>query len=234
MKQHPVVSRAQWLTERKELLEREKALTRLNDEISELRRALPWVRLDSVYNFDTPEGRRTLAQLFEGRPQLAVYHFMFGPDWEQGCVSCSFWADHFNGLSVHLAQRDITFVAVSRAPLQRLQAYRERLGWDFNWVSSLGSSFNEDFDVSFSPAALADSSVFYNFDWRAMTLEEAPGLSVFYQDDDGTIYHTYSCYGRGLDCFNSAYQIMDRVPLGRNEQDLPWPMAWVRRRDSYD
>ena len=234
MKRHPVVTRAQWLQERKELLAREKALTRLNDEISELRRQLPWVHIDTDYQFDTVAGSRTLSQLFQGYRQLLVYHFMFGPEWEQGCPSCSFWADNFDGLSVHLAQRDIRFLLVSRAPLPQLLAYRERMGWQLDWVSSLGSTFNEDFDVSFSPVALAEGQVFYNYDWRTMGQEEAPGISVFYRDDDGEVYYCYSSYGRGLDCLNAAYQLIDRTPLGRHEAELPWPMAWVRRHDGYD
>lgn len=234
MKQHPVVTRAQWVEERKELLAREKALTRLNDEISELRRQLPWVHVESEYLFDTVAGGRTLSQLFHGYRQLLVYHFMFGPEWEQGCPSCSLWADNFNGLAVHLAQRDIRLVLVSRAPLAHLVAYRERMGWQLEWVSSLGSTFNEDFDVSFGAAALAQGKVYYNYDLRSMGQEEAPGISVFYRDDAGEIYHTYSSYGRGLDSLNAAYQLIDRTPLGRHEEGLPWPMAWVRRHDSYD
>lgn len=234
MKQHPVVSQAQWLEERKALLEREKALTRLNDEISELRRQLPWVRVEQMYSFDTSEGVKSLAELFAGRHQLVVYHFMFGPDWEQGCASCSFWADHLSGLSVHLAHRDISLVVVSRAALQKLLAYQRRMGWVFDWVSSLDTTFNRDFKVTFTGQEQADGEVFYNYQMCHFPLEEAPGLSVFYRDPQGRIYHTYSCYGRGLDCLNTAYQIMDRTPLGRNEQGLVYPMAWLRRHDQYE
>ncbi len=234
MKQHPVVSQTQWLEARKELLEREKALTRLNDEISALRRQLPWVKVEQVYSFDTEHGPQSLTELFAGRNQLVVYHFMFGPDWEQGCVSCSFWADHLDGLSVHLAHRNITLVVVSRAALQKLLAYRARMGWDFGWVSSLGTTFNQDFGVTFSAAEQAEGAVFYNDEQHHSPLEEAPGLSVFYRDEQGQIYHTYSCYERGLDCLNTAYQLMDRVPLGRNEQALAYPMAWLRRHDDYE
>ncbi len=234
MKQHPVVSQAQWLEERKELLEREKALTRLNDEISALRRQLPWVKVEQAYSFDTEHGRQSLAELFSGRNQLVIYHFMFGPDWEQGCVSCSFWADHLDGLSVHLAHRNITLAVVSRAALQKLLAYRTRMGWDFGWVSSLGTTFNQDFGVTFSAAEQAEGAAFYNYEMCHFPLEEAPGLSVFYRDEQGQIYHTYSCYGRGLDCLNTAYQLMDRVPLGRDEQSLAYSMAWLRRHDGYE
>jgi len=234
MSRHPVVTREQWIEARKALLEREKSLTRLNDEIAYLRRQLPWVKVDKAYLFETHYGQKSLAELFEEANQLVVYHFMFGPEWEQGCVSCSFWADNFNGLTAHLKHRNITLIAISRAPLDKLLSYRARMGWDFNWVSSLGSTFNEDFDVSFSPAALADEKVYYNYDWRSFPVEEAPGMSVFYRDLHGDIYHTYSCYARGLDALNSAYQIMDRVPEGRNEDELPYPMSWLRRHDRYE
>jgi predicted dithiol-disulfide oxidoreductase (DUF899 family) len=231
MTSHAIVDQATWLNARIELLRAEKELTRARDELSRRRRELPWVQVHDEYRFDTADGSRTLPQLFDGRRQLIVYHFMFGPDWEEGCPSCSFWADNYNGIGVHLAHRDTTLVAVSRAPLDRLLAYRRRMGWSFPWVSSLGSSFNIDFHVSFPPdPALAEPT--YNFAPTENPGEEAPGLSVFLRDGDA-VYHTYSCYARGLDAFNSAYQLLDLTPLGRNEDDLPWSMAWLHRHDQY-
>jgi predicted dithiol-disulfide oxidoreductase (DUF899 family) len=227
-----VVSREQWLVQRKELLEREKALTRLRDETAALRRALPWVRVTQPYRFVGPDGPRTLAELFDGRSQLIVDHFMFGPDWREGCPICSFWADNFEGLGVHLAQRDATLVVVSRAPYEVLAAYRQRMGWTFPWYSSLGSAFNFDFQVSYTPEQVASGSAEHNH--RATRVfAELPGLSVFARDEAGGVFHTYSTYARGLDTLNAAYQLMDLLPKGRDEQDLPWPMAWVRRHDQY-
>jgi predicted dithiol-disulfide oxidoreductase (DUF899 family) len=219
-----VATRSDWLSARLELLEAEKDLTRRRDELSRQRRALPWVRIDRDYRFDTAYGGRSLVELFDGRGQLLVYHFMFGPDWEEGCPSCSFWADNFDGIGVHLAHRDVTFLAASRAPLDRLLAYRQRMGWSFPWVSSLGSDFNVDFDVT-SPST-------YNYAPAQHPAEELPGLSAF-AVSDGAVFHTYSCYSRGLDAFNGAYQLLDLTPKGRDEDDLEWPMAWLRRHDAY-
>ncbi len=219
-----IAPREEWLRARLDLLQAEKELTRHRDELSRRRRALPWVRIDKDYRFDTEDGPRSLPELFEGRSQLLVYHFMFGPEWPEGCPSCSFWADNFDGVGVHLAHRDVTFLAVSRAPLDRLLAYRSRMGWTFPWVSSSGSDFNLDFGVSDSPT--------YNYAPSEAPQEELPGLSAFAQRD-GEVFHTYSCYARGLDAFNGAYQLLDLTPKGRDEDGLEWPMAWVRRHDAY-
>jgi predicted dithiol-disulfide oxidoreductase (DUF899 family) len=228
----PIVDRATWLEARRELLDAEKALTRQRDELAARRRRQPWVRVETDYTFDTPEGPRRLADLFEGRPQLVVYHFMLGPDWQEGCPSCSFWADGYDGLTAHLAARDTTLVAVSRAPVAAIEAYRERMGWSFTWVSSLDNEFNMDLGVSFPEGHRDDRT--YNFVPIADPPEELPGLSVFFRDDVGGIFHTYSCYARGLDPFNAAYQILDLTPMGRHEDDLEWSMAWLRRHDQYD
>lgn len=230
---HPIVSREAWLDARKALLDREKALTRERDALAAARRALPWVEVTEDYRFESEAGETRLAGLFGERSQLVVSHFMFGPDWEAGCPSCSFWADGYDPMAIHLAARDVAFVAVSRAPLASLLAYRDRMGWRFPWVSSLHNGFNRDFGVSFDEEALAAGPVTYNYRETAMRGSEAPGLSVFCKDAAGRIFHTYSCYSRGLDPMNAAYQLLDIVPKGRDEQDLPFPMTWVRRRDEY-
>ncbi|MFN0090747.1 MAG: DUF899 domain-containing protein [Acidimicrobiales bacterium] len=227
-----VVAHEAWLAARIELLEAEKALTRARDELSARRRALPWESVEKTYVFDTPDGPRSLAELFEGRSQLIVYHFMMGPDWTEGCPSCSFWTDSWNGAHVHLAHRDVSFVMASRAPLAAIEAYRTRMGWDVPWVSSLGSEFNLDYGVSFSPAQQTAGAT-YNYAPTDSPGEEAPGLSVFASDGEA-VFHTYSCYARGLDALNSAYQLLDLVPKGRDEDSLPWTMAWLRRHDDYD
>ena len=234
MQQHPVVSREEWIEARTRFLAKEKEFTRLRDELSEERRVLPWVRVDKKYAFEGPAGRETLADLFGGRHQLIVYHFMFDPSWEAGCKSCSFWADNYNGIIAHLNQRDVTHVAVSRAPLAKLEAFRQRMGWTFKWVSSHESDFNFDYQVSFRPEDLAKGEVVYNYAKRKSSMTELPGLSVFYKDDAGQIFHTYSCYARGLDLLNSAYNHLDLVPKGRDEADLPFSMSWVRLHDIYD
>lgn len=231
---HAVVAGDRWLTERKALLAREKELMRLHDQVARERRALPWERVDKPYVFDTPQGRRTLAELFDGRRQLLVQHFMLGPDWAQGCPSCSFMADHADGMNVHLAQRDISFVAISRAPLAQIQRFRERMGWRFDWVSSHGSDFNHDFGVSFTPEELASGQVDYNYRMQSFPAEEAPGVSVFYRDDAGDVFHTYSTYGRGVEVMMGAYPMMDLVPRGRGERDVPHKMEWVRHHDRYE
>lgn len=230
---HRIVSREEWVEVRKKLLAKEKEFTRLRDRLSAERRELPWVRVDKDYVFDGPAGKESLAQLFEGRSQLVVYHFMFGPDWDVGCKSCSFWADNFNGIVAHLNQRDVTLVAISRAPLTTLQAFARRLGWSFKWLSSLGCDFNFDYQVSFTPEALAKGEVIYNYAKSAMSMSELPGISVFFKDPRGGIFHTYSCYARGLDMLNTAYHYLDLVPKGRDEAGLPYPMSWVRHRDQY-
>ena len=233
MTEHRVVNQEEWLTARKALLEKEKAFTRLRDELSQARRDLPWVRVDNAYTFEGREGRLSLADLFGGKGQLLIYHFMLGPDWEEGCPSCSFWADNYNGIDVHLAQRDTALVAVSRAPLATIEAYRKRMSWTFRWVSSLGSDFNFDFGVSFDKAKHAEGALNYNFGTTSSGSEEAPGLSAFRRGGDGSVYRTYSTYARGLDAFNGAYQLLDVTSKGRDEAGLPWPMAWVKRHDRY-
>jgi predicted dithiol-disulfide oxidoreductase (DUF899 family) len=231
---HPVVSRDRWIAERKALMAREKELTRLGDQIARERRALPWERVGKNYVFDAPEGRRTLAELFDGRSQLLVQHFMFGPGWEQGCPSCSFMADHSDGMKLHLAHRDITLVAVSRAPLAEIERFRRRMGWQFPWVSSNGSDFNHDFGVSFTAAELARGEVYYNYHMTDFPGEEAPGLSVFLRGDAGEVFHTYSTYGRGVEVMMGAYDLMDLTPKGRDERDVPYKMEWVRHHDRYE
>jgi predicted dithiol-disulfide oxidoreductase (DUF899 family) len=234
MTDHEVVSREDWLVARKRLLAKEKDFTRARDQLSRERRELPWVRIDKPYRFAGPDGMETLSDLFAGRSQLLVYHFMFGPDWAEGCPSCSFWADNFDPAIVHLNHRDVTFVVVSRAPLDKLEAYRKRMGWSFKWLSSSGSDFNHDFHVSFAPGEMARGEVEYNYGLTRFPSDEAPGISVFYRDEDGGIFHTYSCYARGLDMLNGAYHHLDLVPKGRGEEGLPFPMAWVRRHDRYE
>jgi predicted dithiol-disulfide oxidoreductase (DUF899 family) len=231
---HPVVSRQQWVAERRKLLAREKELTRLRDQIGRERRALPWVRIEKAYDFDAPEGRRPLADLFEGRRQLLVQHFMLGPGWEQGCPSCSFMADHTDGMNVHLAHRDVTLVAVSRAPLADIERFRRRMGWQFKWVSSHRSDFNLDFGVTFTAEELARGAVYYNYVIQPFPAEEAPGISVFYKDDAGEVFHTYSTYGRGVEVMMGAYSLLDLVPKGRDEADVAYTMEWVRHHDRYD
>jgi predicted dithiol-disulfide oxidoreductase (DUF899 family) len=230
---HPVVSNDRWVTERKALLAREKELTRLQDQVALARRELPWERIEKEYTFDTLEGQRSLADLFVGRRQLLVQHFMFGPGWEQGCPSCSYMADHTDGMNVHLAHRDITFVAISRAPLADIQRFRQRMGWNFNWVSSHGSDFNRDFHVSFTLEERAHGEVYYNYGMTTFPAEEAPGISVFYKDDAGNIFHTYSTFGRGVEVMMGAYYMMDLTPKGRDERDTPYKMEWVRHHDRY-
>jgi len=228
-----IATREQWRAKRVELLAKEKDLSRIRDELSRERRALPWVPVDEEYVFQTTDGDRTLAELFGPRDQLLVYHFMFGPDWDEGCPSCSFWMDGFDGTQVHLAHRDVELVVVSRAPLDRLQAYRERMGWGFRWVSSLGNRFNFDYGVSFGEDERRDGAE-YNFAFAAHPGEELPGVSVFAKDAAGAVFHTYSSYSRGLDVLNTCYQLLDLVPKGRDEANLPHPAAWLRRHDAYD
>lgn len=233
MQDHRVVARDEWLAARRELLAREKELTRLRGRLSAERRALPWVRVEKEYVFDGPDGRETLAGLFGRQSQLAIYHFMLGPGWEQGCASCSMAADTMDGCIVHLQQRGVAFAAVSRAPLPEIQAFQERMGWRFKWVSSHGSDFNFDFGVSFSKDELERGEVCYNYERCAPFGEEAPGLSVFCRGEDGEVFHTYSTYGRGLEMLLGAYDFLDLVPRGRDEAGLPWSMAWVRHHDRY-
>ena len=230
---HAVVDREHWLTGRRALLAREKELTRMQDEVARERRALPWVRIDKDYTFDTPQGRRTLAGLFGDKRQLLVQHFMFGPGWEQGCASCSYMADHLDGMRVHLAQRDVALAVVSRAPLEEILRFRQRMGWQFDWVSSHGSEFNFDFGVSFSAEALAAGAVDYNYTTQSFPSEEAPGISAFYRDDDGIVFHTYSTYGRGVEAMMGTYRLLDLMPKGRDEHNAAYTMDWVRHHDRY-
>ncbi|MBV7336154.1 DUF899 domain-containing protein [Chloroflexi bacterium TSY] len=230
--QQSVVSQKEWLAARTELLAKEKEFTRLRDQLSQQRRELPWVKVEKEYIFDGPNGKESLADLFEGRSQLIVNHFMFHPEWEAGCKSCSFWADNYNGFVVHLNQRDVTMVSISRAPLERLEAFKKRMGWTFKWLSAYENDFNYDYHVSFRPAEL-EQEMMYNFRVMKPWGEEAPGTSVFYKNEAGDIYHTYSCYSRGLDMLNGAYQYLDIVPKGRDEEQLPYSMDWVRLHDQY-
>ncbi|MBO9648526.1 MAG: DUF899 domain-containing protein [Variovorax sp.] len=229
---HAVVSRDRWIAERKALLAREKELTRMHDEIARERRALPWVRVEKRYVFDTPEGPRTLADLFEDRGQLIVQHFMLGPGWEQGCVGCSYMADHTDSMTVHLEHRDIAWVAISRAPLAEIERFQHRMGWKFNWVSSHGSTFNHDFGVSFTPEERQRGEVYYNYAMQSFPHEEAPGISVFFKDEAGEVFHTYSTYGRGVEVMMGTYNMMDLTPKGRDEGDED--MGWVRHHDRYE
>lgn len=226
----PIVSHETWVEARKRHLAAEKEFTRARDRLAEERRALPWERVEKQYAFETPEGRKTLAELFGGRSQLIVQHLMFGEGWKDACKSCSFWADNYNGTQIHLAARDIEFVAVSSAPLAQIAAFKSRMGWDFRWVSCAGSDFNRDFHVSFAQDDLARGEVEYNYRPIKTSMTELPGISVFYRDADDTVYHTYSCYARGLDMLNGAYHYIDLTPKGRDETH---GMAWVRLHDSY-
>lgn len=224
------VTREQWLEVRRALLEQEKALTRMRDQVAVARRALPRVRVEVDYQFETRGGARSLADLFEGKGQLITYHFMLGPDWENPCKSCSFWAEHFDGVRTHLLQRDTNLIAISLAPLAKIEQVRARMGWRFPWVSSFDASFNRDFGVSFSQAEAGQA--LYNFGTQTARAGESPGLSVF-QREGGEVFHNYSTYARGLDALNGTYQLLDLTPKGRDESELPWPMAWVRLKDEY-
>lgn len=228
-----VVSREEWTAARRELLTKEKELTRLRDGLSRARRELPWVKVDKEYVFDGPNGQETLSELFDGRSQLLVYHFMFDPSWSEGCKSCSFWADNFNGITAHLNHRDVTMVAISRAPFETLQAFKKRMSWSFKWLSSFHTDFNRDYHVSFTPEEQQKRTGYYNYERSGFPAPEAPGVSVFYKDSAGGVFHTYSCYARGLDAINGAYQLLDLVPKGRDEAGLPSSMAWLRHHDRY-
>ena len=233
MENHKVVAHDEWLAARRQLLAEEKEFTRLRDRLSQQRRDLPWERVDKDYVFEGAGGRETLSQLFDGRHQLAVYHFMLAPDWQEGCKSCSFWADNFNGIDAHLRQRDVSFLAISRASWPEIEAFKKRMGWTFKWVSSFGNDFNYDYRVSFRSEQSSSGEIYYNYAPRKTAMEELPGISVFYKDDDGTIFHTYSCYARGLDMLNGAYHWLDLTPKGRDETG-PHKMAWVRLHDEYE
>jgi predicted dithiol-disulfide oxidoreductase (DUF899 family) len=228
-----VASEAERLVARKDLLTREKELTRLRDEVSRHRRELPWVRVEKQYVFDGPNGQETLTDLFDSRSQLIVYHFMFGPDWEEGCKSCSYLADHFDGANWHLPHRDVSFAVISRAPLPKLEAYEKRMGWRFKWLSSYGNDFNFDYHVSFTKEDKKKNEAYYNYGKGEFISDELPGLSVFYTDENGEVFHAYSTYGRGLDILVGAYNFLDLVPKGRDEDNFDFSMEWVRRHDQY-
>ena len=231
---HKVVSREEWLAARIEHLDKEKEFTRLRDQLSQQRRELPWVKVGKEYVFNGPNGKETLSELFAGRSQLLIYHFMFDPSWDEGCPSCSFWADNYDGIIVHLNHRDVTLVTVSRAPLDQLEAYRRRMGWNFKWVSSWQTDFNRDYHVTSTAEDLDKGEASYNYKKREGSPSESPGISVFYKDNRGNVFHTYSCYARGLDMLNGAYHLLDLLPKGRDEAGLPYSMAWVRRHDKYN
>lgn len=228
--QHEVVSQDEWLTSRQDLLKAEKELTRLRDAVNTNRLNLPWVAVDKEYVFATPDGSRTLSELFDGRSQLLVQHFMFPSGWKQGCKSCSFMADHTDGMNKHLAHHDVTMIAVSRATLSEIESYRTRMGWEFRWVSSHDNTFNHDFRVSFSPDEIASGHIDYNFGEWQMTGEEWPGVSAFFKDETGRIFRTYSTYGRGVEVMMGTYAMLDLTPKGRNESE---GMDWVRHHDRY-
>jgi predicted dithiol-disulfide oxidoreductase (DUF899 family) len=234
MEQHKVVSRQEWIEARRAHLAHEKEFTRARDRLSEERRALPWVKVDKPYMFDSADGETSLADLFKGRSQLVVQHLMYPPEWEEACKSCSFWADGFEGILPHLAARDTTLAAVSRAPLSKLLLFKQRMGWTFDWVSSANNDFNYDYGVSFTPDEVEAGAKIYNFGTSGFHIEEAPGISVFYRNEACEIFHTYSCFARGLDMMNAAYHYLDLTPLGRHEDGLPYPMAWVRLHDQYE
>lgn len=229
-----VVSREQWTQARKQFLLKEKELTEALDKLNAQRRELPWVKVDKEYIFDTPQGKKTLAQLFDGRSQLVIYHFMLAPGRNVGCVGCSFFSDHVDGPNIHLANHDVSFVAVSRAPLPEIEAYRKRMGWKFNWVSSAGTDFNYDYHVSFRKEDMARGKVYYNFEMTDATTEDLHGISVFYKDDAGNVFHTYSSYGRGDERGLGTYMFLDMTPKGRNEKGPNFNLTdWVRRHDEY-
>lgn len=234
METHKIVSHDEWIAARKAYLAEEKAFTRARDALSEKRRELPWEKVEKNYVFDTPSGKRPLAALFGNKSQLIVYHFMLGPGWEAGCPSCSLIADHFDGASIHLAQRDISLVVVSRAPLSEIERFKTRMGWKFPWVSSSGSDFNFDYHVSASPNEKTGGQVEYNYEMTTFPSEERPGASVFCKNPAGQVFHTYSTYSRGLDILIGAYNLIDLVPRGRDEDGLKFSMAWVRHHDRYD
>jgi predicted dithiol-disulfide oxidoreductase (DUF899 family) len=235
MQSNQIVSQTQWAAAHQQHLEREKQLTRLRDEISAERRALPWVEVTKRYEFDGPGGHETLADLFGGRSQLVVRHFMFGPDWNEGCVGCSFHADHIDGANLHLAHHDVTLLVVSRAPYSKIEAFKQRMDWRFKWVSSYGSDFNYDFHVSFTPKEVAEGRGYYNYRVRDFRSEEMPGVSVFYKDEAGRVFHTYSSFARGSESLLGAYGYLDMAPMGRNETGPNHNLTdWVRHHDRYE
>ena len=233
MPDHTVVSSGEWLAARKDLLAKEKEFTRLRDELTRQRRDLPWEKVTKEYSFEGPSGKETLADLFGGRSQLIIYHFMFDPDWSEGCKSCSLLADHYDRSVIHLSQRDVTMVTVSRAPLEKLEAFKKRMGWGFKWVSSLGSDFNWDYHVSFSSEEQAEKKTYYNYGIHPFPSSEGPGISGFSKNAQGEVFHAYSSFARGLDIFIGVYNLLDIVPKGRDEDNLAYGMEWVRHHDRY-
>ena len=235
MEPHKVVSHDEWIAARKAYLVDEKAFSKTRDALAKKRRELPWEKVDKTYTFEGPDGKETLAELFGGKSQLIIYHFMLGPGWEAGCPSCSLIADHFDGAVIHLAQRDVAFAVVSRAPSQEIETFKRRMGWQFKWVSSLGSDFNFDYQVSLTPQEKASGKVLYNYEIiEQFPSDERPGASVFFKDAAGEVFHTYSTYGRGLDILIGAYNLLDLAPKGRDEASLAWSRAWVRHHDRYE
>src|SRR5271156_2030820 len=234
MEPHTIVSHDEWVAARKAHLADEKAFTKARDALSRKRRELPWEKVEKNYVFEGPNGKEALADLFGNKSQLIVYHFMLGPGWEAGCPSCSYLADHFDGPAIHLAQRDVSFVVVSRAPIVEIEKFKARMGWKFKWVSSFGSDFNYDYHVSFTPGEKASGKVYYNYARPEFPPDERPGASVFAKDAAGTVFHTYYTYGRGLDIMLGTYNFLDLTPKGRDEDDLAFDMAWVRPHDRYD
>ncbi len=231
---HAVVSHEEWLSARKAFLAKEKEFTRLRDDLSRQRRELPWEKVDKQYVFESPSGKQKLADLFEGHSQLLVHHFMFNPARDEGCKHCSFWADNWDGSTVHLNHRDVTFVAISRAPVSKLEAFKKRMGWSFKWFSSGQTDFNYDYYVSFTPENIQNATGFHNYQTVNPGMEDHVGFSVFYKDQSGAIFHTYSCYSRGVDMLNSAYHYLDLVPKGRDEDNLDFTQSWVRHHDKYE
>jgi predicted dithiol-disulfide oxidoreductase (DUF899 family) len=231
---HPIVSREEWVKARKELLKKEKEFTRLRDQLNAESRELPWVRVEKTYVFDGSNGKETLSDLFAGRSQLIVNHFMLGPGWKEGCVGCSFGADHNDGIIVHLEHHDVSFVAISRAPRPEIEAFKKRMGWHFKWVSSFGSDFNYDYHVSFTPDEIRKGQVYYNYDIREFQIEELAGTSMFYKDGKGDIFHTYSAFARGSEMLGGVYGYLDHLPKGRNETGPNHDLSdWVRHHDRY-
>lgn len=228
-----VVSEADWLTARKELLEKEKELSRQRDELTRLRQELPWRKVEQSYEFDGPNGIRSLLELFGESRQLLVYHFMFAPDWKEGCKACSLVADHYDPLVIHLKARDVSMVTVSRAPIETLDVYKQRMGWSFDWVSSFNNQFNQDFGVTFTEEEKNEGRMNYNFRLGSFPVTECPGISSFARNEDGEVFHTYSAYSRGLENILGIYNLLDLVPKGRDEAQLPYGMAWVRHHDQY-
>lgn len=231
---HKVVPHSEWLAARKDLLAKEKALTRQLDALASERLHLPWEKVEKNYVFDGPNGKQSLADLFAGRSQLIVYHFMFGPDWKEGCPSCSIVGDHLDGSVQHLANRDVTLIAVSRATYPQVEAFQKRMGWKFHWYSSNANDFNRDYNVSFTKEEVAAKNMNYNYNMGFFPSDEGPGASVFYKDESGNIFHTYSAYARGLESIMGVYNFLDIAPKGRDESHLDFSMSWVRHHDRYD